>query len=63
VDPVPDPLLLGKLGSAENRTKDLWISIQEHRPLDHRDGQITATVIRLKKNFIRRVLRNFEGIL
>jgi hypothetical protein len=24
VDPVPDPLLLRKSGSAENRTRDLW---------------------------------------
>jgi hypothetical protein len=25
VDPVPDPLLLRKSGSAGNRTRDLWI--------------------------------------
>jgi hypothetical protein len=29
VDPVPDPLLLRKFGSAGNRTQDLWISSQE----------------------------------
>jgi hypothetical protein len=29
VDPVPDPLLLGKSGSAGNRTRDLWICSQE----------------------------------
>jgi hypothetical protein len=29
VDPVPDPLLLRKSGSAENRTRDLWICSQE----------------------------------
>jgi hypothetical protein len=29
VDRVPDPLLLGKSGSAENRTRDLWVSSQE----------------------------------
>jgi hypothetical protein len=25
VDPVPDPLLLRKSGSAGNRTRDLWV--------------------------------------
>jgi hypothetical protein len=29
VDPVPDPLLLRKSGSAGNRTQDLWVSSQE----------------------------------
>jgi hypothetical protein len=36
VDPVPDPLLLRKSGSAWNRTWDLWICSQE--PTDHRGG-------------------------
>jgi hypothetical protein len=40
VDPVPDPLLLRKSGSAGNRTRDLWISSQELWPLDHRGGHI-----------------------
>jgi hypothetical protein len=38
VDPVPDPLLLRKSGSAGNRTRDHWICSQELWPLDHRDG-------------------------
>jgi hypothetical protein len=38
VDPVPDPLLLRKFGSAENRTRDLWVSSQELWPLDYRGG-------------------------
>jgi hypothetical protein len=38
VDPVPDPLLLRKSGSAWNRTRDLWICSQELWPLDHRGG-------------------------
>jgi hypothetical protein len=38
VDPVPDPLLLRKSGSAGNRTRDLW-------PLDHRGGSILALII------------------
>jgi hypothetical protein len=36
VDPVPEPLLLRKSGSAGNRTLDLWICGQELWPLDHR---------------------------
>jgi hypothetical protein len=39
VDPVPDPLLLRKSGSAGNRTRDLWICSQELWPLEHRGGQ------------------------
>jgi hypothetical protein len=39
VDPVPDPLLLRKFGSAGNRTRDLWICSQELQSLDHRGGQ------------------------
>jgi hypothetical protein len=38
VDPVPDPLLLRKSGSAGNRTRDPWICSQELWPLDHRGG-------------------------
>jgi hypothetical protein len=36
VDPIPDPLLLRKSGSAGNRTWDLWICSQELWPLEHR---------------------------
>jgi hypothetical protein len=36
VDPVPDPLLHRKSGSAGNRTRDLWICSQELWPLDYR---------------------------
>jgi hypothetical protein len=35
VDPVPDPLLLRKSGSARNGTQDLWVCSQELWPLDH----------------------------
>jgi hypothetical protein len=38
VDPVPEPLLLRKSGSAGNRNRDLWFSNQEVRPLNHRGG-------------------------
>ena len=38
VDPVPDPLLLRKSGSAGNRTRDLCIRSQTLWPLDHRGG-------------------------
>jgi hypothetical protein len=40
VDPVPDPLLLRKSGSAGYRTQDLWIRCQELWPLDHK-GSVT----------------------
>jgi len=38
VDPVPDPLLLRKSGSAGDRTRDLCICSQKLSPLDHRGG-------------------------
>jgi hypothetical protein len=38
VDPVPDPLLLRKSGSAGNRARDLRDSSQKLRLLDHRGG-------------------------
>jgi hypothetical protein len=40
VNPVPDPLLLRKSGSAGNSTRDLWICSQELRPPDHRGGPL-----------------------
>jgi hypothetical protein len=36
VDPVSDPLLLWKSGSAGNRTRNLWICSQELWPPEHR---------------------------
>jgi len=41
VDPVPDPLLLRKSGSAGDRTRDLCICSQKLWPLDHRGGPFT----------------------
>jgi hypothetical protein len=38
VDPVPDPQLLRKSGSAGNRTQDLCICSQKLWPLDHIGG-------------------------
>jgi hypothetical protein len=43
VDPVPDPLLLRKSGSAGNRNRDLWICSQKLWPLDHRGGLLSST--------------------
>jgi hypothetical protein len=40
VDPVPDPLLLRKSGSAGNRTRNFWICSQELWPLDHRGDHL-----------------------
>jgi hypothetical protein len=59
VDPVPDPLLLRKSGSAGNRTWDLWVSSQELRTLDHRGGLsksindtiFTLIAVKLSPNF------------
>jgi hypothetical protein len=42
VDPVPDPLLLRKSGSAGNRTQDLWVSSQKLWLLDHRGGLLRS---------------------
>jgi hypothetical protein len=44
VDPVPDPLLLRKSGSAGNQTRDLRACSQELRRLDHRSGRIITYV-------------------
>jgi hypothetical protein len=41
VDPVPDPLLLRKSGSARGRTRDPCICSQKLWPLDHRIHIIT----------------------
>jgi hypothetical protein len=43
VDPVPDPLLLRKSGSAGYRTRDLWVSSEELWSLDHRGGPTWLT--------------------
>jgi hypothetical protein len=49
VNPVPDPLLIRKSGSAGNRTRNLWISSQELWPLDHRGGQtLKRTKLKMK---------------
>jgi hypothetical protein len=52
VDPVPDPLLLKNSGSAKNRTRDLWICIQELWPLDHRGGPRYCTTRSICKTCI-----------
>ena len=43
MDPVPDPLLIRKSGSAGNRTRDLCIYSQKLWPLDHRGGLTNTT--------------------
>jgi hypothetical protein len=53
VDPVPDPLLLRKCGSAANRTRDLWICSQELGPLDRRGG-LRKTLGKTKRKIIRK---------
>jgi hypothetical protein len=39
MDPVPDPLLRRKFGSARNRNQDPWVNSQELWTLDHWGGQ------------------------
>ena len=51
VDPVPDPLLLRKSGSAGNRTRDLCICSQKLWPLDHRGGRNKRITCIKWKNF------------
>jgi len=60
VDPVPDPLLLRKSGSAGDRTRDLCICSQKLWPLDHRGGHFlhkTSAIIykRIKKKVLHYV--------
>jgi len=47
VDPVPDPLLLRKSGSAGDRTRDLCICSQKLWPLDHRGGLLIMLLLLL----------------
>jgi hypothetical protein len=57
VDPVPDPLLHRKFGSAENRTRDLWACSQELRPVDHRE--IVPTFLSVVCTRVMTVLNRF----
>jgi hypothetical protein len=45
VDPVPDPLVLRKSGSAGNWSRHLWVISQELWPLNHRGGPGNIVVI------------------
>jgi hypothetical protein len=60
VDPVPDPLLLRKSGSAGNGARDLWIYNQELWPPDHRGGQSNGYVW---KNYRCQFSRDFQPFL
>jgi hypothetical protein len=52
VDPVPDPILLRKTGSAGNGTPGLWIYSHELRTLDHRGGQNYAVTKDISNKFV-----------
>ena len=53
MDPVPDPLLLRKSGSAGDRTRDLCICSQKLWPLDHRGGpSLTSLFLCFQNHFI-----------
>jgi len=69
VDPVPDPLLLRKSGSAGDRTRDLCICSQKLWPLDHRGGltsidniQDSMTWSRMKLGWILFVSLGVQGM-
>jgi hypothetical protein len=49
MDSVPDPLLLRKTDSAGNRTRYLWVSSKELRPLEHRVGGCTSVALSLTR--------------
>ena len=50
MDPVPDPQLLRKSGSAGDRTRDLCICSQKLWPLDHRGG-LGSCIVKLKNDW------------
>jgi hypothetical protein len=52
VDPVPDPVLLRKSGTAGNRIQDLWICSQELWPLDHRVYNVSINPIIQSKTHV-----------
>jgi hypothetical protein len=54
VDPVPDPLLLRKSGSAGNRTRDLCIFSQGLWTLDYRGGPQKSIYVIVKTRFTGR---------
>jgi hypothetical protein len=58
LDPVPDPLLLRKSGSAENRTRDLWICSQVLWPLVRRRSHYHT-----KTMFIRALYFNWTWVV
>ena len=51
MDPVPDPLLHRKSGSAGNRTRDLCICSQKLCPLDHRGGLLHLELLLFTQSF------------
>jgi len=56
VDPVPDPLLLRKSGSAGDRTRDLCICSQKLWPLDHRGGHSNIIMMISGQSFKQQIL-------
>ena len=62
MDPVSDPLLLRKSGSAGNRTRDPRICSQKLWPLDHRGGHyiIKIVIIRYGKHIIIRDIYSID---
>ena len=62
MDPVPDPLLRIKSGSAGNRTRDLCIWSQKLWPLDHRGGELLTLGGKKKPRYATVHTRNLFSI-
>jgi hypothetical protein len=52
VDPVPDPLLLGKSSRAGNRTRELWSCSQELWSLDHRGLEMSILIASFERGLL-----------
>jgi hypothetical protein len=63
MDPVPDPPLLRKSGSAGNRIRDLWICSQKLWPLDHRGGQGAVLAVKMYAGTAIRYNPGFRPVL
>ena len=66
MDPVPDPLLLRKSGSAGNRTRDLCICSQKLWPLDHRGGPLMIIprwiLLRMRNILLKNVIEEIKTL-
>ena len=62
MDPVPDPLLLRKSGSAGDRTRDLCICSQKLWPPDHRGGLLLDIPRQIRGPWPSELCRRYSGM-